>query len=526
MALGSANFECDWVLYLRKSKGRAGIARQRTESMPLLEEYGGTVLKEFVDVDATAFTKIGAERLARRDDYQAMLSFLRTPRQQGKRVGVLAWHADRLHRNPAEVETFIALCSEHRIPVVTARSGSYELWTPTGRKRIRQDAVDAAYEVDHLTERIISHKDEAALAGRTLGGPAPFGWKWRRLSTDDEYRVLVVEPAEAEAVLWGAKALLRGASLLEIAREWNRRGLRRRSGKEWNSGTLVRSVLVRPGNAGFMVHRGRIIETARPGGKGEWEPILPEEIWNAVVSLLKDPERRSSTVSTPKWLGSGLYLCGVEGCGQPLGAGATGRQTGGGKRAVYRCREGSTKRHVSRDALILDSFVEKTVVLRLSKPDLLALACEGEAADLEALEARLSAEESELAEWRRLAKERKVSAVAFAQMEPLILENIAGIKEQIAQAVTVPVIAEVLDEFRGLGKVGFDEVKAYWDAKRREDLHWCRSIIQALVTVTVLPTKGGRPPGWRPGQPYFNFDAIRFDWHSRRGGSVAAVDVS
>lgn len=507
------NFGCDWVLYLRKSKGRAGIARQRNESMPLLEEYGGTVLKEFVDIDATAFTKVGAKTLARRDDYQAMLAMLRTPLPPGKRVGVLAWHADRLHRNPAEVETFIAVCAEQRIPVLTARSGSYELWTPTGRKRIRQDAVDAAYEVDHLTERIVSHKDEAALAGRTLGGPAPFGWRWKRLSVCDEHRVLVVEPAEAEAVLWGAKALLRGASLMEVAREWNRRGLRRRSGKAWDSGTLVRSVLERPGNAGFMVHRGRIIETTRPDGRGEWEPILPEEIWNAVVSLLNDPARRTSVNSTPKWLGSGLYLCGVPGCGKPLGAGATGPQPGG-NRAVYRCREGSTKRHVSRDARALDDFVDKAVILRLSRPDLLALAYEGQTTEAEGLEARLAAEESELAEWRRLAKERKVSAVAFAETEPVILENIARLKEQIAQAVTAPVLAEVLDEFRSHRKVGFEEVKAFWEAKRKNDLLWCRSVLRALVTVTVLPTKGGRPPGWRPGQPYFNYNAIRFDWRS------------
>lgn len=513
MASSSRGFGCDWILYLRKSKGRAGIPRQRKDCEALLEEYGGEILKEFVDEDSTAFTKVGAETFARRDDYQAMLAYLRASRPGG-RVGVLAWHADRVHRNPAEVETFIVVCAEGRIPVVTARSGSYELWTPTGRKRIRQDAVDAAYEVDHLTERVVSHKDEAARAGRTLGGPAPFGWRWKRLSVDDEHRVLVVEPAEAEAVLWGAKALLRGASLMEVAREWNRRGLRRRSGKEWDSGTLVRSVLERPGNAGFMVHRGRIIETTRPGGKGEWEPILPEEIWNAVVSLLRDPARRTAVSSTPKWLGSGLYRCGVPGCGEPLGAGATSPEANGKPRAVYRCRNGSTKQHVSRDARLLDAFVEKALILRLSRPDLLALACEGQTADMEGLQARLSAEETELGSWRRLAKERKVSALTFAEMEPVILERIAEIKSEMEQAVRTPVLMEVLDEIRGAGKVGFEEVRAFWDAKRRDDLLWCRSVLLALVTVTVLPTKGGRPPGWRPGEPYFNYDAIRFDWRS------------
>jgi len=167
---------------------------------------------------------------------------------------------------------------------------------------------------------------------------------------------------------------------------------------------------------------------------------------------------------------------------------------------------------VSRDAKALDSFVEKALILRLSRPDLLALASAMEAPDLEELDARLKAEESELQSWRRLAKERKVTAVAFAEVEPQILGRIAEIKEEIAAAVRTPILAEVVEEIRGLGTVGFDEVYAFWKAKRKVDLFWCRSVLQALVTVTVVPAPSGRPAGWRHGDSYFNPDYVKLDW--------------
>ncbi|MBG6089980.1 recombinase family protein [Actinomadura viridis] len=494
----------EWVAYLRKSKGHAGIDRQRRDVQVLLQRRGGRVIEEIVDIDATAFSKPGQQR-AHRDGYQKMLDLLRTERG-GPPLGILAWHADRLHRNPAEVEDFIAICAAGQHPVETVRSGGYELWTPTGRKRLRADANEAAYEVEHLIDRVTAAMEELAREGRWKGGQVPFGY---RLETDDDgMRVLRPHPEEAEAVRWGTIAVLQGFSLGHIAREWNRRGLKNRAGRPWIPSN-VRRVLLRASNAGLRVHRGEIFETSLEGGKAAWEPLVSEELWKAASGILVDPDRRTQLGVTPKWFGSGLYLCGV--CRAPLSIGSSRalKRDGSGKyRNSYRCRRSG--KHTSRDAENLDAYVEKVLFARLRRPDLLRLITEETPPDLAGMRARLETEEKELAAWRRLAKEGKVSAVAFAESEQGVLSRIRSIKAEMVAAVRSPVLADL---------VGIEDIEAVWETKRDDaaGLAWRRAVLQELVTVVVYPAKRGKPKGWRPGEPAFDWESIGLEWRLPRG---------
>jgi site-specific DNA recombinase len=491
------DYERDCVSYLRKSKGRAGITRQRRDNELVAKLRGWRIIAEFVDTDATAFTKVG-QKQAQRDDYQALLAMLRDDTRD-KPLGVLAWHADRLHRSTDEVGVFIAICAKGGHPVETSRSGGYDLTTATGRKRLKQDALDAEAEVDHMVERIESQKSEAARLGRWGGGPVPFGWHLTR--DDNDERVLALEPGQAAAVRWGSEQTVRGATLGTIARRWNADGHRRHGGGEWNE-SAVRDVLLRPRNAGLAVHRGQVVETELPGGKADWEPIVTEELWRAVVVTLTDERRRTSPGPKPRWWGSGLYLCGV--CRSPLKVQGSGSRRYGRRPASYRCRMSGAK-HVARQATHLDGFVEKTLLLRLARPDVAALLAEEEPPDIDGMKARLVVEQSELGEWRRLAKAGKVSAVAFAESEQAVLQRIEAIKQEMAAAVPSPVLAELL---------AAPDVFEYWES-RRPDLEWRKAVLASVVTVIVHPAKRGRPAGWKVGMPYFDTDTIEFDWRRR-----------
>lgn len=495
------DYERECVLYLRKSKGRAGIPTQRRDGEREAARLRWRIVAEFVDVDATAFSKVGAER-AKRDDYTRMLAMLRADKRDVP-LGVIGWHADRIHRNTAEVEGFIEICAAGMHPVQTVRSGGYELWTPTGRKRIRNDAVDAAYEVDHLIDRVESRKREKALAGRWSGGPVPFGWKLVRPDPDQEERELVLDPPMAEAIRWGSEAVVRGASLRSVAREWNKRGLRRTLGQTWDS-RAVRRTLLKPRNAGLVVDQGQIIESELPGGKAEWEPIISEELWRAVEALVTDPTRRTSPGPAPRWLGSGLYLCGP--CGGVLRVATNGAKN---KRSnpdrkyppVYRCFEPGNG-HVARQAAAVDLYVESVLIARLSQPDVMAVLSEEQPADVDEIRARLAVQEAELASWRRLAEDGEVSAVAFAKSEKAVLARISDIKAELVAVAGSPLLAEL---------VTADDVEALWES-HREDLWWRRAVLDMFVTVSIDPPPLGRPVGWTPGDPYFHTDAIRFEW--------------
>src|ERR1700735_2771904 len=238
----------DYLTYLRKSKGRAGISRQRTVLSSYISRQGGRVAAGFRDEDGTAFRAVGAERPVR-PQFDDLLAAIRTS-PPGTRVA--AWHADRLLRDLADSQLLIEPCVTGNHLVETPSGGVYDLATATGRKRLRSDVIDAAFEVDHLVERVTAQKDEAAAAGRPLGGRRPLGYRAacmtlhtgelvmketeaarrglgiiRMTETRNGMRAVVMLPySEAAELAAAIAAIAAGTACNAIAGDWNRRGVR------------------------------------------------------------------------------------------------------------------------------------------------------------------------------------------------------------------------------------------------------------------------------------------------------------
>lgn len=125
----------------------------------------------------------------------------------------------------------------------------------------------------------------------------------------------------------------------------------------------VRALLLKPRNAGLRQHQGQVI------GPANWPAIVPEEQWQAVVAILTDPARRtSSSDARVKWLGSGIYRC--AGCERP----SLRVSTAGQGIPCYRCPdERGTTGHVVRVAGPLDAYIEAIIVERLSRPEAIGL---------------------------------------------------------------------------------------------------------------------------------------------------------
>ncbi|MEU4405031.1 recombinase family protein [Streptosporangium sp. NPDC023963] len=477
----------EFLVYLRKSKGRAGIARQRRDCQTHCDRIGGRIVAEFVDTDRTAFVKFGAAP-SRRDDYQAMLDTLRNDARPIP-LGVIAWHADRLHRDMTECETFVKACVAGNHPVETPRSGSYDLATPTGRKRFRNDVVDATFEVDHMIERIESMKAEAVMEGRWLGGRRPFGYE------DDG---VTVRPAEAAEIQQMADALLSGSSLNAIARDLNERAVPTSTGKQWSSRSVGR-VLSRPRNAGIMEHQGEEV------GPAVWPAILDESTWRAVTALLADPGRRTTPGSARRWLLSGIAECGPceqEGITSRLIVGTAGMSAKGGRSTVpaYQCRAGKGK-HVVRNADHLERFVVMHVIERLSRPDVVDLVHGGRVDDT--MRARVVEREA-----LRLRDTEAAEMFALGQMTKSALlrvnEKTAERRAELDQADEAQARVTALRPF-GNGEPG--EVWAGLNLDQK------RAVVAELFRVIVLPSTTGRPPGWTPEYGkvwgYFNPEGVK-----------------
>jgi len=84
--------------------------------------------------------------------------------------------------------------------------------------------------------------------------------------------------------------------------------------------------VMRPRNAGLVAYQveaedddGNTV-TKTEYAKAVWDPLVPAETWRGACDILSDTKRTTTTNGssrggTVKWLGSGLYVCGV--CKQP-----------------------------------------------------------------------------------------------------------------------------------------------------------------------------------------------------------------
>ncbi|MFB8229686.1 recombinase family protein [Cellulosimicrobium sp. NPDC055967] len=333
------------VIYARQSLDRAGegaaVARQIAECRALAEARGWDVVEELIDNDVSASTGVA------RPAYSTLLDRIRS----GATDYVIVWHMDRLTRRIIDLEDVIAVTETSGIKFATV-TGDVDLSTDTGRLMARVMASFARAEVERKSARQRAANRQRASQGVARWLRRPFGY-----DRGADGAVVIVD-AEAQAIREGAAAVLGGASLASVARDWNERGLLTTGGVPWRNG-YVRRVFLNPRHAGRNVYLGDDV------GEGDWTAILDDETHQRLVELLTDPSRRSTRSNAAKHLLSGIARCGV--CDAPLkGAGAS---SGERRWSVYRCPE----YHLTRKCAVVDVAVTDALLARMSAPDAAAL---------------------------------------------------------------------------------------------------------------------------------------------------------
>ena len=283
-------------IYCRISEDREGaglgIERQREDCEALAMERGWEVVGTYADNDISAYSG-----KTRRPEYRRLL----TDVQAGRIDVIVAWHTDRLHRSPRELEEFIDVCDAHKIRVETVRAGELDLRTPAGRAVARTLGAWARYESEHKSERI--RRKQAELAQRGLpygGGLRCYGYTKDRMNLVAEEAVIIREMADR---------VLAGETIWSVSHDLNQRGLVTTTGGRWTD-TGVRKILLSPRMAGLIQHAtvGRV--------RAQWPAILTEEQHTRLVALLTDPSRRTPRGAPRRHLLSGLLRCGE--CGERM----------------------------------------------------------------------------------------------------------------------------------------------------------------------------------------------------------------
>jgi len=441
------------AIYCRISKDKVGAGlgadRQQADCRALADRLGWTVAEVFTDNDISAYS--GKPRPA----YRAMLDAIRA----GRVDAVLAWHNDRLHRSPVELEDYISVCEPRSVPTYCVKAGVLDLTTASGRMTARISGAVARHESEHASERICGQKAKATAAGEWTGGGRPFGY-----SRDGAELV----GAEADAIRDGVRRVLAGESVYSITKQWQATVPPVRGGK-WHAGNVTR-ILTRPRSAGIAAHHGEEV------GRGSWPAIITEDEHRAVCAVLKDPARCTySGVRSLKWVGSGLYLCGR--CGADLRS-ATASNRDGSLRRIYRCRTGS---HTNVNAERLDEFVIETVcgVLDRDGAGLLPVADREATGELHAEANTLRARLDELGD---MLGDGELTRTQYARQR----ERIVGKLDAVTTALAAHQTGSCLD---GIATAEQPSAAFLAAPVARQ-----RAVVDALCTVTIGRATPGRLP--------------------------------
>lgn len=283
-------------MYCRISSDRAGaglgVSRQQADCEALAGRLGWTVARVFIDNDRSAYS--GRVRPA----YEEMLAAL----EAGEFGALLAWHPDRLHRSPVELERFIDVVERAGVQVATCQAGELDLSSPAGRMTARVVGAVARHESEHKAARLRRKHLELARAGKVSGGGRrAFGY--RNVLTDAGHieRVEVV-PEEAQLIRQAADRLLAGESLRGVVVSWRDGGVPTVTGAPWSS-TTVRRLMTSARIAGRRTHRGE------DSGEAVWPAIVGYDELLRIRALLADRAARPAVVAR-RYLLSGLVACG------------------------------------------------------------------------------------------------------------------------------------------------------------------------------------------------------------------------
>ena len=199
----------------------------------------------------------------------------------GKVDIILVYKIDRLTRSLVDFAKIVEVLDQAKASFVSITQ-AFNTTTSMGRLTLNMLLSFAQFEREVTGERIRDKIAASKRKGMWMGGPLPLGY-------DVENRRLVVNPKESGLVRQIYQRYLELGSVVELADDLNAKGHKtkvqirasgpHRGGCAFRRGTLYH-LLANAIYRGQIVHKGEVYP-------GEHEPIVPQDLWQAVQDKLK-----------------------------------------------------------------------------------------------------------------------------------------------------------------------------------------------------------------------------------------------
>jgi site-specific DNA recombinase len=317
----------------------------------------------------------------------------------------------------------------------------------------------ARQESEHMSERRKRANEQKAANGKWQTANRPFGYTQQG------------EPLEPEATMLRTAItdVLAGKSIKQVAREWNATGVTGTRGNKFTAPN-VRRILVNPRYAALNVHNGKVV------GSGDWTPLIDADTHRGLVAFLADPSRIICTAFEKKYVGSGVYRCGV--CGGPLRHAVAGGRTAGQRK--YECRESNA--HVVVSGQPVDDLVEAVALRLLGDSDIHRRIGTANDVDADALYSQRAAMQARLDELALMFARGDLNGSQLRTATNELRSQLAGVDSVLGELARTSPVAKLLESKGMLSDV--------W-AESGPDIKG--KIIDELMTVTVhkATRKGG-----------------------------------
>jgi site-specific DNA recombinase len=346
------------AIYARISKADSEVDKvenQISELRKLAKNSGYEVVAVFEDDDISAYKGKTVR--------PGWAQLLRAIEKKQFEV-ILATEMSRFTRgSSAESDVFTATCVKAGAVIHTRSGGVLDPNSPSALAMVQIMDVLSGLEVALKVERQKARNRADLSMGRPTKGLRPFGWEKDRIT---------IRESEAKHIRKAYRDILdKGESVWAIAQKWNKLGIKtepmvrpRKSRTDglvkvppgvWTT-TTVRSLLIRPRNAGILMSQGAELPTSLI------QPIVSRQEWESLCASIKGSPNPKG--AKPQYLLGGILECT---CGQTMHASksVSGRKGKKHSYQIYRCRLygfDKSQSHVTCQLAIADSVVRTWVV--------------------------------------------------------------------------------------------------------------------------------------------------------------------
>ena len=323
-----------YARYSSDSQREESIEGQLRECTEYAERNGITILRSYIDRALSA-------RTADRPEFQNMIK----DSEQKLFDVVLIWKLDRFSRDRYDSAHYKRILKKNGVKVVSVKENISD--GPEGI--ILESMLEgyAEYYSAELSEKIHRGQKENALKGRNNGGGIPLGYL-----LDKKEQKLVLDPVTAPLVREIFQRYADGEIVRTIVEDFNRRGLKTKSGKPFSPNSFNR-ILKNRKYIGEYRYQDVIIPSGVPA-------ILSDDVFYQVQARLEKNKRAPATAKADvDYLLTTKLFCGL--C-ERMRIGESGTSHTGDKHYYYKCAGAKRKLGCKKKSVKKD-FIERAAVI-------------------------------------------------------------------------------------------------------------------------------------------------------------------